>query len=162
LRFQFQSKGVVNEKPFRGTPEPKAPEKDNPVESLRAMDKQVKEMPVADKLGPPIQPCGKPWLELTLFDADNRPVPGAPYTIALPSGERRSGVLDETGFVHIDDIEADAAELEAEVRVHLDDNGTVDQYEITVRAKGPAKEDEEEESADEETAFEEIAEFLIR
>lgn len=158
----FKSKPRPTAKPFGGTRiKMTPPPSDDPVQSLQAMDQAVANTPPEDECGPPILPCKKPWLELTLFDRDESPVPNAPYTLSLPSGESRSGTLDENGFIHIDNIDADASKLTAEVKVHLDDNGDVSSYEVKVVGIEEMKATPPEDEDGSEAQSAERAEFLI-
>jgi type VI secretion system secreted protein VgrG len=48
----------------------------------------------------------KHWIEIQLFDQDNKPVPGEPYKITLPDGSTiADGTLDNNGFAHVDNID---------------------------------------------------------
>lgn len=44
------------------------------------------------------------WITIELIDADDRPVPGEPYTLQLPDGEIRKGRLDSDGRAHVGGI----------------------------------------------------------
>ena len=54
---------------------------------------------------PPPKIKDKTWIEVVLLDSDDKPVANAAYQITLPSGEKRTGRLDDKGFVRIDGIE---------------------------------------------------------
>jgi len=54
---------------------------------------------------PPSKKKEKTWIEVVLLDSDDKPVANEPYQITLPSGEKRTGRLDDKGFVRIDGIE---------------------------------------------------------
>lgn len=54
---------------------------------------------------PPPKKKDKTWIEVVLLDSDDKPVANAAYQITLPSGEKRTGRLDDKGFVRIDGIE---------------------------------------------------------
>lgn len=62
---------------------------------------EVKELPST----PPPQKKEKTWIEVVLLDSDDKPVANAAYRITLPSGEKRTGRLDDKGFVRIEGIE---------------------------------------------------------
>ncbi len=62
---------------------------------------EPREVPVI----PPPQQKEKTWIEVVLLDSDDKPVANAAYQITLPSGEKRTGRLDDKGFVRIDGIE---------------------------------------------------------
>lgn len=44
------------------------------------------------------------WIEVTLLDEDERPIPGEAYEITLPDGSVKAGTLDNNGFVRVDGI----------------------------------------------------------
>lgn len=44
------------------------------------------------------------WIEIVLLGEDEEPLPGFKWTIELPDGELREGVLDERGRARLDDI----------------------------------------------------------
>ena len=56
--------------------------------------------------GPPpvILPCQRCWIEVELLDEDDKGVPREPYWIKLPDGAIREGLLDDNGFVRLDNI----------------------------------------------------------
>ena len=45
------------------------------------------------------------WIEISLLDEDERPIPGEAYEITLPDGSVKSGTLDNNGFVRVDGID---------------------------------------------------------
>jgi hypothetical protein len=46
------------------------------------------------------------WIEIELVDKKNKPVPGEPYRVTLPDGEKVvTGTLDEKGFARVEDID---------------------------------------------------------
>src|ERR1043166_3740373 len=48
----------------------------------------------------------KSWVERELVDKRNKPVPGEPYRVTLPDGEKVvTGTLDEKGFARVEDID---------------------------------------------------------
>jgi type VI secretion system secreted protein VgrG len=48
----------------------------------------------------------KHWIEIQLFDEDNKPVPGEAYKITLPDGTTiADGTLDDKGFARVDNID---------------------------------------------------------
>lgn len=52
-------------------------------------------------------PISKPhWIEIELFDEEERPISNAAYHVLLPSGRDVFGSLDADGFARIDTIES--------------------------------------------------------
>jgi len=47
-------------------------------------------------------PAKKSWIEITLVDTEDRPVPGEPYEITLPDNTVASGTLDEKGHARVE------------------------------------------------------------
>ena len=103
---------------------------DDRLESLFSMEEQVSGM--SDQgVGDPVAPCQRPWMELALFDEAMKPLPQVPYQI-LVGGVSRSGLLDERGFVHLDDVAPDLSNAGVEVGVEMDEEGSIQKYEVRV------------------------------
>jgi hypothetical protein len=68
---------------------------------------------VALAQGPPPQeePPVKTWVEVELVGEDGEPVGGKQYRIKLPDGSTKSGVLDRTGKVRVEEIDAGDVEI---------------------------------------------------
>ena len=47
----------------------------------------------------------KVWIEIELFDEEDKPVPGAPYTLTMPDGSVDRGTLDNKGFKRIEGMD---------------------------------------------------------
>jgi hypothetical protein len=61
---------------------------------------------------PPPPAQQKTWIEVVLLDGDDQPVKNAAYRLTLPGGEKRTGWLDEKGFVRVDGIDAGTCDVE--------------------------------------------------
>lgn len=44
------------------------------------------------------------FVEFQLLNENDEPIPNEVYIITLPNGKETNGVLDEKGFVHLDDV----------------------------------------------------------
>jgi hypothetical protein len=126
--------------PYLGERSDAAP--DDPAEALAAMDEEIESATSTLEVGSPILPCQRPWLELVLFDEEQRPVEGAPYTLSLPDGTRRQGTLGPGGRLYEEDVDADAEKLMVVVEVEENEDGTVKAFHVQVV---PREEEPEEE-----------------
>lgn len=59
---------------------------------------------IAPRPPPPREVQSDHWIEIGLADDDGDPVAGEPYSITLPSGEVRTGVLDSDGKARLDGL----------------------------------------------------------
>lgn len=44
------------------------------------------------------------WIEIRMFGADDKPLPGVAYRLVLPDGQTREGRLDGEGTARVDGI----------------------------------------------------------
>lgn len=44
------------------------------------------------------------YVEFQLFDENEKPIPNEAYIITYPNGIKVEGTLDDSGFVHLDDV----------------------------------------------------------
>lgn len=54
----------------------------------------------------------KSWVAVRIVDEDGIPVAGLKYSLTLPTGEKREGVLDENGRVDASDIDPGSCTIE--------------------------------------------------
>lgn len=131
---------------YTGTPEQIEPE-DPPAQSLDAMDNEIEETQGSEEVGAPLTSCQKPWIELLLFDAEERPAPNAPYSIALPDGTTREGNLDERGYARIENVDLDPDDYTLDVAASYDKDGKAS-FSVAVIPKKDDEEEGEEEEPD--------------
>lgn len=125
-------------------------EEEDTVSSFLAMEEEIESGFKTEALDDPILPCVEPSVELTLLTADDEPAAHAKYSLTLPGGEVRSGVLDENGHVLIEglDVPADKVKLQVEVYDNDDDPESIPEFTIQLVPIGP--EPEESDSSEEE------------
>jgi hypothetical protein len=53
---------------------------------------------------PPVVPCDRHWIEISMIDENGQPIPQIEYKIQLPDGTTVSGRLDENGSARFNNI----------------------------------------------------------
>ncbi len=149
--------GEAVSEPYSGEPEQVAPE-DPPARSLDAMDRDVEANVSEDDVGQPVSSCPKPYVEIMLFDANDRPAAGAPYSLELPDGSKREGTLDGQGYARIVDVDLDPDDYTLQVSATDAKDGT-SSYSVTLIRKQEEEQQEEQEEAEEEGELQYAAEF---
>jgi len=129
---------------------PTLKEEEDPASAFSAMEEEIVSGSRSDSFSDPVLPCLKPSVELTLLGDDDKPAANAKYTLNVPGGGSHSGVLDENGFVHIDDLDipADQVMLEVEVFDNEEDPESIPEFTIQLvpKATGPETEEISEEA----------------
>jgi len=126
-----------------GASEPFDPD---PVESFQNMNKEIDESAPSEPIGEPVLPCKQPWVEIWLFDNQPSTVGLAECEITLPTGKSRTGTLDPSGYLKIDDFDVDDPDLENTMALGVvQDSGKL---ELKFTRDTPVKEEKGEEEPD--------------
>jgi hypothetical protein len=120
---------------------PADPLEDDPVESFKSMDKEIEEAGPGSEIGAPVPPCKPPHVEVWLLDTDPSPVPDADCKIGLPTGKSRSGKLDQSGYLYIENFELDDPDLDKVMALGVASSGNL---EINFMGDAPVAEEVDE------------------
>jgi hypothetical protein len=112
---------------------PMLKEEEDTASAFSAMEEEIASGYRSDTLADPILPCLQPSVELTLLLDDDEPAAFAKYSLSLPGGDVRSGVLDENGFVRIEDLDIPADQVMLQVEVFEDDDDPESVPEFTLQ-----------------------------
>ncbi|WP_163998355.1 hypothetical protein [Pyxidicoccus caerfyrddinensis] len=132
-------------------PEPPALQ-DDAVESFEALDAEAAELPPEARVDSPVSTCPLTWLEITVFDEDGDPVPGASFEASLPDGSKHQGTLDGQGRAKLKGTDVEAEDVDVEVTVRRAEDGGAAAYSLSIRPRAsssPEKSEDAEASSDE-------------
>ncbi|MCP3143249.1 hypothetical protein [Pyxidicoccus xibeiensis] len=117
-----------NRTPYRGNRRPVVAPEDDPLQALSAMERDVQDVE-EQPVGAGVLPCEQPWLEISLFDAEDRPVADATYSL-VGVGLSSEGRLGADGLIRIEDVEVDLEKVQVQVSVEEDDEGRIASYAV--------------------------------